>query len=125
MHKRPKNYSDLIFWKKAFETAKMVLSLTRKLSRNLENNIIISQLLRSAMSVAANTAEGYGRYGKKEFVRYLQISLGSANETECWLMLLKEANKGYAEEIDSIINLNNEVIRMLATSIKTIKSKGN
>ena len=119
----PKTYKDLIFWKKSFETAKAVITLAKKLPRDLETKIILSQLLRSVMSIGANIAEGYGRFGVKEFPRYLQVALGSTNETEYWLLLLKECYPGFNREIDEIIEKNREVIRMLAASVKTIRNK--
>lgn len=123
MNDLPKTYKDLIFWQKAFETAVLVIKLTRLLPRNLETRIILNQLLRSVMSISSNISEGYGRFGIKEFPRYLQVSLGSANETENWLMLLKECQPSYSKDIDNIIARNKEVIKMLAFSIKTIKNK--
>ncbi|MFV1917206.1 MAG: four helix bundle protein [Patescibacteria group bacterium] len=123
MNKTPKSYKDLIFWQKSFKTATLVINLSRKLPRTIENRIILNQLLRSVMSIGANIAEGYGRYGTKEFSRYLQISLGSANETEYWLLLLKEANPKHQEEIDKVKELNIESIKMLAKSIQTLKNK--
>lgn len=75
------------------------------------------------MSIGANIAEGYGRFGVKEFPRYLQVALGSANETEYWLLMLKEYYPSFSGEVDEVIAKNNEVIRMLAASIKTIRNK--
>jgi len=119
----PKTYKDLIFWQKSFETSVLIINLAKKLSRDLGTKIILSQLFRSSMSVTANISEGYGRFGVKEFPRYLQVSLGSANETECWLLLLKECQPKYSNEIEAIIEKNKEVIKMLAASIKTIRNK--
>jgi len=75
------------------------------------------------MSVGANIAEGYGRFGSKEYSRFLQISLGSANESEYWLLVLIEANPFYKREIETIVNKNTESIKMLAASLKTIRNK--
>jgi len=118
-----KTYKDLIIWQNAFETAKLVLKLASLLPRNTQNNIILNQLLRSIMSVGANIAEGYGRFGGKEYARFLQVSLGSANESEYWLLLLIETNPTYKEEITKAIEKNIESIRMLAASLKTIRNK--
>lgn len=118
---QPKTYKDLLFWKTAFETSKLVILLSRKLHRNTENQILLNQLIRSSASVGANIAEGYGRFGTKEFSRFLRISLGSANETEYWLLLLKESNQEFAVEINLIITRNTESIKMLAKSLQSLK----
>lgn len=122
MIEKPRTYKDLLFWKSAFETAKLVLVLSRKLPQTVEVKIILNQLIRSVMSIGANIAEGYGRLGKKEFLRFLQVALGSANETEYWLMLLKECTS-YTSEVDKIIDKNMENIKMLAASIRTLRHK--
>lgn len=121
MKNKPHTYRDLIFWQKSFESTKLLIKLIKKLPSSVENRIIINQVLRSAMSIGANIAEGYGRQGKKEFSRFLQVSLGSANETEYWIFLLKESNPNFDNEIDYIFNKNQEVIKMLASSLKTIR----
>ena len=73
--------------------------------------------------MGANIAEGYGRFGGKEYAQYLQISLGSANESEYWLLLLIEANPKLTRELQRIIDKNTESIKMLAASLKTIRNK--
>ena len=43
---------------------------------------LTAQMRRSAVSVGSNIAEGCGRFGSRELVRFLQIALGSASELE-------------------------------------------
>ena len=43
------------------------------------------QLVRSADSIAANLAEGYGRYHFKENQKFCYYSRGSAQETQTWI----------------------------------------
>ncbi len=64
---KTKTYQDLIFWQTAFEVSKLVIRLVAKLPKNPAVKIIISQLLRSSMSVGANISEGYRRFGPKEY----------------------------------------------------------
>ncbi|OGY18934.1 MAG: hypothetical protein A3F04_00960 [Candidatus Chisholmbacteria bacterium RIFCSPHIGHO2_12_FULL_49_9] len=118
-----KGYKDLKFWQKSFETTKQIVGLVKKLPMEQATKIVVNQLIRASSSVGANIAEGYGRYRGKEYERFLQISLGSANETEYWLLILKELYPKIGATIDKIIGINNETVGMLVSSLKTLRNK--
>ena len=84
---------------------------------------ISRQLFRSAASVGANIAEGHGRHRGTEYIHYLIIAQGSANETEHWLNTAKDCEIGSVEKIDEILKLNTEVIKMITSTISTIRAK--
>jgi four helix bundle protein len=117
------NYKDLYFWKNAFEVSRLCITLVRKLPKEGVSVVITNQLLRASASVGANVAEGYGRYGGKEYPRFLQVALGSANETEYWLLLLKDAYPILSDNCEMVINKNCNTIRMLTASLRTIRAK--
>ena len=48
------------------------------------------QLIRSALSVPSNIAEGYERNSKKEYVRFLKIAKGSCGELRTQLYIAKD-----------------------------------
>jgi len=57
-----------------------------------------SQLIRAAVSVVSNIAEGTSRMGSKEQARFTQISYGSMMEVACQLIIARDM--GYiAEEL--------------------------
>jgi len=120
-----KTYQDLIIWQNAFSVTKLIITYLRKIPDSIESRIIKSQLIRASTSIGANVAEGYGRYGPKEFTRYLQVALGSANESEYWLLILRDIYPYHSEDTEKLIAKNKETIKMLASAIKTIKSKRN
>jgi len=52
---------------------------------------LVKQLKRSSISIPLNIAEGYGKKESvAEFKRYLRMSVGSANEIEVLLEMLKD-----------------------------------
>ena len=116
-----RTYKDLLFWQSSFEVSKYCIKLVRLLPKENIAFVITNQLLRACASVGANISEGYGRYGTKEYARFLQMSLGSANETEYWLLLLIETYPKLKNEIDKIINKNIETIKMLTASVNKIR----
>lgn len=101
----------------------LVILLCRKLPKERVADILASQVIRSAASIGANIAEGFGRYKGKEYQRFLQVALGSANETDYWLSLLKETYPTFSREIGIIMLKNIETIKMLAKSLQTLRNK--
>lgn len=91
------NFKELKVWKAAMEISKGVFAMTR-LFPSEEKFTLTSQMMRSAISIPSNIAEGWGRKSNKEFSQYLNISLGSAFELETQLILAKEFN--YITEIN-------------------------
>ena len=117
------NYKELKFWKTAFQVTLMVVKLSEKFPNKRAYWIIADQLIRAASSVGANIAEGFGRYKGKEYQRFIQVSLGSANEVEYWLLVVKELSSNLGGEVDNILELNSQTIKMLASTLKTLRNK--
>lgn len=115
------SYKDLIFWQRAHEVAVLIIKLCRSLPKERIAYILSSQIVRSSVSVGANIAEGSGRHKTKEYERFLQIALGSANETDYWLILVKDAYPKFEDELEIIVDRNLETIKMLTTSLKTLR----
>ena len=82
----------------------------------------IDQGIRSATSIGANVSEGQGSVSRKEFVQYLSIAYKSAKETAYWLSLIKDLRGKDDMSLASLERENNEIIRILAVSIKTVRS---
>jgi four helix bundle protein len=72
------------------------------------------QIVRAADSVAANLAEGYGRFHYKENQKFCYYSRGSAEETQTWLE--KAARRDLVER---------ESARTLYDRIETLKKRIN
>ena len=119
------NYQDLMFYQKARQVVKDIDDLIKIWPKTMQAQEISRQLFRSATSVGANIAEGHGRHQGPEYIHYLIIIIahGSANETEHWLQTALDCMLGPKEKIAELSKLNNEVIRMIAGSISTIRSK--
>jgi len=85
-----------------------------------------SQIRRSAVSIPSNIAEGCSRTSKKEFARFLEISLGSAFELETQLLIATGIKVLEAEKVQPIITELNEIQRMMnayrTNTLKSIKS---
>jgi four helix bundle protein len=84
---------------------------------------ISDQLVRSATSIGANIIEGKSASSRKDFIRFYDIALKSANETSCWLGLLKDALDADGIEMQFLIRETDELSRMIAASLITLKGK--
>ena len=85
---------------------------------------LVNQVIRSSCSIGANVVEGKNSSTKKELIRYYEIALKSANETKYWLCLLRDAFEKKKEELNALIKEADEISRIIAKSIITLKSKG-
>ena len=72
------NFEKLEVYKDAIEFADQIYEITKAFPRS-EVFGITNQLRRSSVSIPSNIAEGSSR-GKKEFIRFLNIALGSSYE---------------------------------------------
>ncbi len=81
-----KTYENLEAWKKAVDLAVSIYEITRGFPAE-EIYGLTSQIRRAVISISSNLAEGAGRSSKKEFNRFVDIGMGSLNETESLLIV--------------------------------------
>lgn len=74
------SFEDLEVWQDARVLVKLVYNAcnTTPLAKDFA---LRNQLIRSAISIMANIAEGHGRRGDREFMHFLKIARGSCSET--------------------------------------------
>jgi four helix bundle protein len=84
---------------------------------------VSDQLLRSATSIGANVIEAKSASSKKDFIRYYEIALKSANETKYWLGLLRDALDVDKARINKLLKETGELSNILAASVLTMKGK--
>src|ERR1700757_3968117 len=107
-----KDFRDLNVWQLAHEVTLAVYSCTRSFPRE-ETYGITSQLRRCSSSVAANISEGCGRSGNPEFGRFLTMAMGSASETEYFLLLARDLNYLDGKTHDELAKKVGQMRRML------------
>jgi four helix bundle protein len=95
---RIRSYKDLQVWKKAVALVTEVYRETRSFPKE-EVYALTSQIRRSASSVPANIAEGWGRGKTKEFCQFLRIARGSLLELETHLIVA--GNLGYGSDVEN------------------------
>ncbi len=86
-------FTELLVWQKAHEFVLLVYAYTNKFP-NEEKFGLTSQFRRAAVSIAANIAEGYKKVGLPDKAKFLNISQGSIEECQYYLILAKDLNYG-------------------------------
>lgn len=116
-----KSFREMLVWQKAMDVSVEVFNITVGLPKS-EDYGLISQIRRSANSVSANIAEGFGRYSNKDKCQFYIIARGSAFETQNHLIYGK--NVGYFSDIivNSLLNEYNQLIFELNKLMKTVRS---
>lgn len=120
-----KDFTDLDVWKLAHELRLKVYIIAKYLPKD-ENFNIISQIKRSATSVPANIAEGYGRYHYQENIQFCRQARGSLVETKDHLIFIKDSKLiKKTSSIEHLIDLCDEVRQKLNGYISYLKKRKN
>ncbi len=106
------NYRNLIVWQKAHELALMIYQIADKFPKH-EQFALASQIKRSVLSIPTNIVEGYNRKSKKEFIHFIDISLGSLAELQ--YLLEFSVDIGYIDKsnLTKVNELIDEVGKLL------------
>ncbi len=104
---------------KSFNFALQIVAICKHLQLN-NNFILANQLLKSGTSIGANIREAQACESRADFIHKLKIAAKETQETEYWLLLLKESNTYMPE--DEIFNSLLEIQKILTKSISTAKS---
>ena len=116
------SFEELKCWQEARLLVKEVYKFTAsgKLSKDYG---LKDQIQRASVSVMTNIAEGFSRYHKKEFIRFLNISQSSASEVKSLLYVIGDLEYVDKQKIDNL-QVNCEKTKALTLSLlKYVNSK--
>ena len=111
-----RTFRDLVVWQKAHQFVLAVYAFTATFPKSETYGLSV-QTRKAAVSIPANTAEGFRRRGKADKIRFLNISEGSLEESRYYLILSQDLGYGKTEKLlDSL----EEVSRLLNAYSKAI-----
>jgi four helix bundle protein len=113
------SYRDLLVWQKGMELVRGVYRITRGFPDE-EKYGLASQLRRAGVSIPSNIAEGYGRNSTNDYVRFLRMAVGSLYEVQTQLEIAVSEKMISAEAHASLMELANELERMLVSLVKKL-----
>ena len=114
-------YTDLEVRKESRLLVKIIYHITYKFPDS-EKFGLISQIQRAAISIPSNIAEGCGREGKKDSIRFFYFARGSLYELETQLYLAFDLNYLHQNEVDERLIAIQKVRKLLSGFIKYYES---
>jgi four helix bundle protein len=106
---------------KSYSFAIKIIRMYKSLSENKREFVMSKQLLRSGTAIGALIKEAQHAQSKADFLNKMTIALKEANETEYWLMLLRDTDYISDDQFTSINNKCDEVLRLLVSIVKSCK----
>lgn len=105
-------FKKIKVWKKAHELVIEIYKDTKSFPEN-EKFGLTSQIRRASVSIATNIVEGYKRKSNRDFMHFLNIADSSLEETKYHLLLARDLNYMNENKYKKLLNLSDEVGRML------------
>lgn len=118
---RLSSYRELTVWRDGIALVKACYLVTRTFPKD-ELFALTSQIKRSAASIPANIAEGYGRGSRKDYVRHLMIAQGSLKELETHLIVASEVECATRADIEPILDRCDQLGRGLGALIRALRA---
>jgi four helix bundle protein len=113
MEEVEKAFRKLIVWKRAHGLTLAVYKTSETFPRH-ELFGLTNQIRRSATSIGANIAEGYALGSSANYLRHLNIAVGSLAETEYHLELAHDLGYLADADYDRLTDLTREVGYLLS-----------
>ena len=115
-----KRFEDLEVWRKAHRLTLKTYKITRDFPPE-EKFGLVSQMRRVAVSVPANITDGFRKRGSKDKINFYNITQASLDELYYYIILSKDLD--FIEDGSDFISLVEEIDRMLAGLIKSIRER--
>ena len=94
---------ESILKNKSYDFAILIVKTYKSIATNKKEYTLSRQLLKSGTSIGANIREAEFAQSNKDFINKMSIALKEANETEYWLLLLRDTDYIEADNF-TIIN---------------------
>ncbi|OQA94419.1 MAG: hypothetical protein BWY22_02511 [Bacteroidetes bacterium ADurb.Bin217] len=108
---------------KSFDLAKKIVLLHKEICENKKEFVISKQILRSGTAVGALIREAEFAESNLDFIHKFAIAQKECNETLYWLDLLLETEYITKTKYDAIYTIAYEILKMLISTINTLKKK--
>jgi four helix bundle protein len=120
MNNTIRTHRDLLVWQKSMV---LVTEIYRKSQRFpvQEQYGLTSQIRRAAISIPSNIAEGFGRQSTGDYLRFLNIAVGSLFEVQTQIEIALNLQFINQSDFEEIFEKSREIDRMLSSLIQKLK----
>ncbi|OGH19178.1 MAG: hypothetical protein A2868_00040 [Candidatus Levybacteria bacterium RIFCSPHIGHO2_01_FULL_40_15b] len=108
---------------RAYELSLAIIRFINDLPNKRAFWVIGDQLLRAITSIGANIIEAKSSSSRREFIKYYEIALKSANEAKYWLSLIRDSYPELKIKCQKLLDELEEISNMIGSSIITLKGK--
>ena len=116
------NYRELKIWQRSMDFVVKVYEVTASFPKE-ERYGLTSQLRSCAVSIPSNISEGAGRGTNKQFKRFLEFSMGSANEAQTQIELACRVKHLEREITDLLIDEALQFYKIILAFYKSLKNE--
>lgn len=106
------DHKRLDVWVKGMDLAEAVYDAAKKMPKQEEYRLT-AQMIRAAISIPANIAEGHTRATRRDYANFVSIARGSNAELETLLLLAERTELLTSEITRPMLSLSDEIARML------------
>jgi four helix bundle protein len=101
-----------------------IIHLTRKLNGDYAERHVGNQLLRSGTAPLYHHGEAQGAESNADFIHKMKLALKELRESQRWLKLIRKAQLlPDSEQLLSLLDETDQLIRIFVTSIRTAKTR--
>ena len=112
-------YKDLIAWQKGMGLVEEVYRASAAFPGE-EKFGLTAQVRRAAVGIPSNIAEGYSRPTQADYIRFLDMARGSANEVETQLLIALRLGYVGEEQLAAALGLAKEEQRILKGLVDSV-----
>jgi four helix bundle protein len=114
-----KSFTQLITWQEAHKLVLQIYRITEQFPKK-ELFVLVNQMLRAAISITSNIAEGFTRKGEREKKQFYYTAKASLTELQNQLLIAKDVGYITTEEFKKIAEQTVLVNKLLCGLIKGI-----
>lgn len=114
----------IAFKKRIYTFVLRLIKFLDLLPKDNITQVIVNQLIRSGTSIIGNYIEAQSSSSRRDFANFFNHALKSTNESKLWIVLIRDSRfHNDLEEIKWLLSELDEISKILATSLLTLRGK--